>query len=374
MEELRLTVVSDATQEFPQNQNNRFKVRLPRPLHLPEGPWAMSLWSLSVPDGAVERPLGQDVDYLCMFGGIKARIWNYKNNKYRSHTVNTWIFHILRFQEINKTPLRTGVELWQRIHQVMLEQQTKQLGADRAVSSWQVQQPEKWYPTIRWEGDDMILEANRNLFYQPTTRHSQFLLPLKMAQIFGFMKQDPKTQKWSLGPNLIPSYPLFNYTGHDITSAVTGLKGPTQRALATRDVDKSEPFVDWFRVVNYADTPRNINIPCVDLSTALEWRFIRLNRSYEQYLNRDTVLVYTDVVQPNTVNRVKVPLLRSVQLNHSGQGRLTVEPLHREWIPLNGNTLELMEFQCASPSGPLIEFPPGQTIVTVGLKPIKTEK
>ena len=185
MEELRLTVVSDATQEFPQNQNNRFKVRLPRPLHLPEGPWAMSLWSLSVPDGAVERPLGQDVDYLCMFGGIKARLWNLRHGKYRSHTVNTWIFHILRLQEINKTPLRTGVELWQRIHQVMLEQQTKQLGADRAVSSWQVQQPEKWYPTIRWEGDDMILEANRNLFFQPTTRYSHFSSPSRLRKSLG---------------------------------------------------------------------------------------------------------------------------------------------------------------------------------------------
>ena len=260
--------------------------------------------------------------------------------------------------------------MWQRVHQVLMDEQTKQLGVDRALSNWQVQQPEKWLPTIRWEGDDMILEANRNLFYQPTTRYSQFILSLKIAQIFGFMKQDPKTQKWSIGPNLIPSYPLFNYTGHDITSAVTGLKGPTRRALATMDVDTSTPRVDWFRILTY--DPRIEKVPCVELSSSLEWRFIRLNRSYEQYMNRDTVMVYTDVVQPNTINRVKVPLLRSVQLNHSGQGRLTVEPLHREWIPLNGNTLELMEFQLASPSGPLIEFPPGQTIVTVGLKPIKS--
>ena len=373
MEELRLTVVSEATQEFPQNQNNHFKVRLPRPLTLPGGPWAMSLWSLSVPDGAMEHPLGQDMDYLCMFGGLKARIWNYKNHKYRSHTVNTWIFHSLRFQEINKTPLRTGVELWHRIHQVIVDQQTKLLGADRAVSSWLVQQPEKWYPTIRWEGEDMILEANREIFYQPVKQKSQFLLPLKLAQRFGFMKQDPKTEKWSIGPNLIPSYPLFEYTGHDITSAVTApLKGPTRRALVTRDIDTTAPYVDWFRTLDYHDTPRNIDVPCVELSAALEWRFIRLNRSYKQYMNRDTVMVYTDAVQPNTVNRVKVPLLRSVQLNHSGQGRLTVEPKHREWIPLNGNTLERLEFQCASASGPLIEFPPGQTIITVGLKPIKS--
>ena len=216
----------------------------------------------------------------------------------------------------------------------------------------------------------MILEANRHVFYQPTTRYSQFILSLKIAQIFGFMKQDPKTNKWSIGPNLIPSYPLFNYTGHDITSAVTGIKGPTRRALVTRDVDSTEPYVDWFRTLMFH--PNVEDIPSVELSSALEWRFIRLNRSYAQFLNRDTVMVYADAVQPNTVNGVKVPLLRSVQLNHSGQGRLTVEPWHREWIPLNGQTLETLEFQLATPSGPLIEFPPGQTIVTVGLKPIKS--
>ena len=216
----------------------------------------------------------------------------------------------------------------------------------------------------------MILEADRSLFYQPTARKRQVLISLKIAQLFGFMKQDPTTKKWSLGPNLIPSYPKFNYTGHDITSAVTGIKGPTRRALVTLDVDKTPPEVDWFRLPNF--DPGNENVACVDLSSALEWRFIRLNRSYEQFLNRDTVMVYADAVQPNTVNGVKVPLLRSVQLNHSGEGRLTVEPVHREWIPLNAQTLETLEFQLASPSGPLIEFPPGQTIVTVGLKPIKS--
>ena len=68
MDDLRLTVVSDPTQEFPHNQNNRFKVRLPGRLVLPEGPWAMSLWSLSVPDEAVEQTLGQGSDYVSIFG------------------------------------------------------------------------------------------------------------------------------------------------------------------------------------------------------------------------------------------------------------------------------------------------------------------
>ena len=150
MEELRLTVVSDATREFPNNRNNHFKVRLPRPLTLSEEPWAMSLWSLSVPDGAVEQPLGKSKDLVAVFTGVKARIWNYKNGKYRSHLINTHVTLDLRLERVFETRPKTGVALWQRVHQLLMEQQTKQLGADRALSNWRVQQPEKWYP--RFDG------------------------------------------------------------------------------------------------------------------------------------------------------------------------------------------------------------------------------
>ena len=159
MEELRLTVVSDATREFPNNQNNHFKVRLPRPLTLPDEPWAMSLWSLSVPDGAVEQPFGKGSDITAVFAGQMVCIWNYKNGKYRSHLTNKTLLYVMQLKEPFKTHPKTGVELWQRVHQIMLEQQTKELGKERALSDWLVQQPEKWFPTIRWEGEDMILEA-----------------------------------------------------------------------------------------------------------------------------------------------------------------------------------------------------------------------
>ena len=189
-DDVRLMVVLDPTQEFPLNQNNRFKARLPRPLTLPEGPWAMSLWSLSIPDEAVEQPLGQGTDFMCMFAGIKARLWNARHGKYRSHTANTWVTHVVRLQEAFKTRPKTGVELWQRVHQVVLEQQSHQLGEDKKVSHWEVQQPERWFPTLRWEGEDMILEANRSEHYQPTSRKSQVLISLKIAEAFGFMTFD----------------------------------------------------------------------------------------------------------------------------------------------------------------------------------------
>ena len=50
MKSFRLTLISDPTDEHPQNQNNNFKVRLPVRLNLEGNTWQASLWSVSVPD------------------------------------------------------------------------------------------------------------------------------------------------------------------------------------------------------------------------------------------------------------------------------------------------------------------------------------
>lgn len=46
----RLTLISNATNEFSKNTNNRFKVRLPERISLPGDQWYASLMSLTVPD------------------------------------------------------------------------------------------------------------------------------------------------------------------------------------------------------------------------------------------------------------------------------------------------------------------------------------
>ena len=43
-------MISDPTEEHPQNKNNSFKVRLPVRLNLEGNTWQASLWSVSVPD------------------------------------------------------------------------------------------------------------------------------------------------------------------------------------------------------------------------------------------------------------------------------------------------------------------------------------
>ena len=363
-EDLRLTVVLDETSEFPNNKNNSFKVRLLRPLPLPNGPWAMSLWTLSVPDDAVEQMLGKGDDFFCTFGGHQALMWRVRNGKYSISTTR-WGYQILHIKDVFTSRPKSGVDLWKRVHELIQEKQSTMLQT-AFVRDWRVQQPQVWFPTFRWEGEDLIKEADRSASYSPTDVKTQFTLPLKVCEAFGFFTRNATTRKWEVGP-------VYRYEAKDVSSALTNayhLKGPTQRALMTYDVDRKAPQVDWFRTFEY--DPGGLRIPSVMLSTALEWRFINLNRAYERMNNQlDTLMIYTDAVQSTVVGNARFPLLRSLQVDRRGQGRVTVEPVQHEWIPMNGQTLDTLEFQVATVHGPLTDLSPGQTIITVGLKPIK---
>lgn len=65
----RFTFVSDPTDEYPDNKNNSFKVRLPTRLNLPGDNRYVSLWSVSVLDEAFSNntvlndPQAQVVDF-----------------------------------------------------------------------------------------------------------------------------------------------------------------------------------------------------------------------------------------------------------------------------------------------------------------------
>ena len=360
-----MTVVSDATQEFPQNQNNHFKVRLPRPLTLLGGPWGMSLWSLSVPDGAVETKLGQGTDTVCITNEVVSRLSNVQGGKYTAIEGNTsWIVHTVTLADTMVTKPKTGVEFWTRALQRLdeLRRNTLQTEAEKDVTK-RVQATLQWNPTFRWKGEVMILQANKGATYDDRARGTPFFIPYKIAQAFGFAKQDPVTQKWSLGPNAIACYPVYDQMPLPMADFTMKPQGPTVFVPDKGNLP-SHRTRTWAKNV--------FNATHMGFSTGFEWHFIHLDRSFARLTNQlETVMVYTDAVQANTVNHRQVPLLRSLHLHRSGRGRVTVEPLHREWIPLNGPTLELMEVQLATASGPLTDLSPGQTIVTLGLKPIK---
>ena len=173
----------------------------------------MSLWSLSVPDESVDQKVCQVCNYVVRVFDVVARLSNVQGGKYTviEGTNNKWISHDMKINQVLETRPKTGVEFWKRVVHFIVKKSMEDLqSALEKDTSKRVQQPLAFTPTFRWEGDDLILHANKIAPYDVNTHGYPFAFDLQIAQAFGFAKQDPTTQAWSLGPNAVPSYPVYD--------------------------------------------------------------------------------------------------------------------------------------------------------------------
>ena len=266
------------------------------------------------------------------------------------------------------TPAQTGVEFWQNCVRKFDQAVTEEaLALKTANENVPVAVPEEWKPTFKWDGDELMLEAvsKDNVATGTLVRvpYSWFAVEENLAKTFGFFKYDKTANKNVLGDNVTGRYPLYDEKGTSISpgilTSVPGLKGPTRAAQLTTDVDQTDPEVDLYKFQNGR----------VYFSRALEWRFRRLNESFDKLHNgKEVVMVYTDLVQSTVVGNGRFPLLRKLSVDRKGSGRVTVEPFHREWVPLQTNWIEVVEFQLSTPGGELTHLSPGKTLITVGLQ------
>ena len=105
-------------------------------------------------------------------------------------------------------------------------------------------------------------------------------------------------------------------------------------------------------------------------SRCVKWRFVGLVESYEKIIGtkaRD-ILVYSNMVDTSIVGNQKHQLLRDVRVQRNGKGRTSVEPYHRQWQPIRRSHLDIVEMELGDPTGALTTLPPGQTIVTIGIR------
>ena len=368
----RITFISDPTQEFPTNTNVKFKVRLPKPLQL-EGDWEASLWSLSVPDDHLpNKTLFADTESVIVefkFTMYRLSGFSNANKKYQSIALipKTSTFRI-RDVLNDTTPAQTGVEFWKHCLRQMEETVIEQLlEAQNADTVNPVAIPNAWKPTFKWDGEDLVLEAVSKDSVATSgaspTPYSWFAMSESLAFTFGFLQIEPLTKVKMLGDNASGYYPLYDEKGTKISDSILtadpALKGPTRAAQFTPDVDTSDPKTAGYKLENGK----------IYFSRAIEWRFRRLNESFDKLHNRkEVVMVYTDLVQSTTVGNGRFPLLRKLSVDRQGSGRVTVEPFHREWVPLQTNWIETVEIQLSTPRGALTHLSNGKTLITVGLQ------
>ena len=381
----RLTLISDPTDEFPNNANNSFKVRLPERMVLPGEGWHAALLSLTVPD--------QGQSNAVMAGDPHTKVIRYK------HPISTrkWtdtgdpstsgyesIFtalstKMIELQEImNATQIvSTGSQFWKRVMQTLHDKIMTQVMQDQ----WHASVAERdrkpivfvnkhGMPQLSWKGESLVIEAiaKKKLLNSNQINMVEFYINLDMALKFGFLRRKTgktgyATSDFMLGSNMQYSLPLKTY------DETTGPAGSRYRR-----------HYDWegdvYEGVNYTNHAFSIvtadNVKWVKLHLAFEWQLNNLDASFEKIVGtrKRTVMVYSDIVESTVVGSGKYPLLREVQLLRTGDGESTAEPLHHQWIKVRGQQLDILEVEIASTAGPLAPLPPGKTLVTIGLKQV----
>ena len=250
----RFTFISDPTAEFPNNTNQKFKVRLPLPLRL-EGQWDASLWSLSVPDQELQNTtLFQDTSQVILdfkFTIYRLSGWSNSAKKYQT-LVTVPKNETLTVKDVlnESTPAQTGVEFWQNCLRMMDETIMREmLEVKTDYSHVPVALPQAWKPTFKWDGEDLVLEAvskdNVVTSGASPTPYSWFAMSDSLAVAFGFIQYSKVFNTYILADNASVVYPLYDEKGTSISPGILtstpGLKGPTRAATLTPDVDTTDP-------------------------------------------------------------------------------------------------------------------------------------
>ena len=374
----RLTLISDPTDEFPNNANNSFKVRLPERLSLPGAGWHASLLSLTVPDqGQSNAVIATDPHTKVVKFSLTYLTRKWVTGMYRFVAYKTKDYGV-ELEEIMsaKQSVTTGSEFWKRVMQEVHNKVMQSLlnEQESALTFNADQRPvvsvkKNWMPVMTWKDDVLVLHAvpkGDALKSDKTTTTTTFAMDLGIAERFGFIQQLQGVVGHVLGPNLQFTFPTVTYTNQtqpDSTdpAARADYNWNGEHFVATQPADLTSDIMD-----QVFEVKKNR----LHLSRMVEWQFNNLNASFEKIVgtSKRTVMVYSDIVESTVVGSGKYPLLREVQLLRTGEGESTAEPLHHQWIKVRGQQLDILEVEIANTSGPLAILPPGKTLVTIGLK------
>ena len=382
----RLTLISDPTDEFPNNANNSFKVRLPERLSLPGEGWHASLMSLTVPDqGQSNAVIATDPHTKVLKFKMTYVIRKFVLDSYRRVETKTVDCEVELEEIMNANQIvATGSMFWQRTmqevnnkikHNVMKEQIQRLINEpdERPI----VSAKKNAMPRLSWKKGALVIQAlsAKDLIKADKSAITDLFINLAIALKFGLVVEKTgrnNTTVYEIGPNLQYTLPTVSYGSR---TQPTGSQNRTPYDWEGEQYMGINPILvfgntgsvtnnDPFHVVTHS------GVKFVQLSLMVEWRLNNLDASFEKIVGtrKRTVMVYSDLVESTVVGSGKFPLLREVQLLRTGDGESTAEPLHHQWIKVRGQQMDIMEVEIASTSGPLAILPPGKTLVTIGLK------
>ena len=353
MNEIRLALISDATQEYPNNTNVDFKIRLAEPIHLKgEERWHAAMISLSTPNrpSTLMGQLGLNRNDTLFVYGLRIVNPKYANSdpRFITDVTNARVTVGDVFGESLDSV--TGTEFWSRIVYYCKHFQSQEMVQKaRAANHWIASYDDEMEIITLDPLHQHVQIHATNADHSP----SMFGLNVTVAKYFGIVEES-RAGGYNLGPNAhYETYKDFDggRPPHAIKWPIETDMTADANAMAARQLSTGETLVFFSRYMT--------------------WTFGNLNRTFGEAAKihkTQLALVYCDLVQSTLVGNQKHPLLRELTLKDSGGSRQSVEPLHYQWLPVRNNVIEVVHAQLADADGKLLKLPDGKTMVTVALK------
>ena len=342
MNGMRLTLISDPTNEFPDNTNVDFKVRLSEPLILPGDGWETALVSLSTSNihvGEESFDMAPD-DILC---NVKFQTVNTTTSNATEESVRIRASQVLS----SDLHLNTGLQMWQRIAFLVTRFENDRI--QRAME----QAPHDTYRC--YEDMSVTLDVQepenrvRLVGHSTQNRNTQFSLHVNFAKKCGFLTEDPLVG-YRLGPNAFVRPILSDDRGRSYReSHATELDGP----------GFAGGYDDWQVVGDF-----------MTFTQFKDWYFTGIDETFTGVTTAParSLLVYSDLVQSSYMGNQKHPLLREIFLPQEIHERQLTEPLHYQWMPLRNNNVEVVHVEIGTLNGGLAMLPKGKTLVSVRIR------
>jgi len=333
--------------QFPNNQANSFKIRLPQPLRLSGGPWQVGLSAISLPDARVNL-----YELVKKDGYIMSTSWELTYPKpggkdgemaARIGTAQTLINDI---QDLDWVV--DGVS-FMKATIAHLEQRRKETAIQGG--RFTNDQGKHTYVKFRWEGDDLLID-NTNVCHCGSDTPA-LTIYTKLALKMGWLHK--LDSGLILGPNLQQEL---------MGDQIPNMKQPIDNEWNDVNDEQSNP-VFW--------TVRSFLPDYLQLRLSCGWRFTNLNVAFRAVVGEPTrsLHVYSDVAGSTIVGNRVTDLLREIQYKREGRGTMYFEPLHIQYMSLRNEVVEIIQIQVAETigtGGDLVKFGEGNTIVTLHFK------
>ena len=246
----RLTLISDPTDEFPNNANNSFKVRLPERLSLPGKGWHASLLSLTVPDQGQSNAIIAADPHTKVVRYVYPQLtrkWTDTGDPSTSGYLSIEVPKVTGMVELEDVMnpsqiVSTGSQFWKRVMQTMHNNIMYTVMKDQWVSLLRdrdrkpiVFVKKHGMPQLSWNGESLVIQAiaKEELLNKNQITMVEFYINLDIALKFGLLRRKTgktgnATSDFVLGPNLQYSLPIKTY---DETTGPVGINQSINQSI-----------------------------------------------------------------------------------------------------------------------------------------------